>query len=253
MSFEVAAEAYDGFMGRFSRRLSPQLADLAGVAVGQDALDVGCGTGALTSVLVERLGAEHVIGVDPSESFVAAARERFPGVRIERGSAEDLPLPDDVVHVAIAQLVVHFMKDPVRGISEMARVTAPGGVVAACVWDHGGGTGPLNLFWSAAHDVSDPGDSDEAGLAGAREGHLVELFREAGLGDVQGSVVVANLEMATFDDYWEPFERGVGPAGVYLQKLDAADRDRLRARTRELAGGEPFRIAARAWAARGTA
>jgi SAM-dependent methyltransferase len=253
MSFEVAADAYDRFMGRFSRLLSPQMADLAGVRPGQQALDVGCGTGALTRVLIERLGADRVIGVEPSESFVGAVRERFPGVRIEHASAEALPLEDDAVDVAIAQLVVHFMRDPARGIREMARVTRPGGPVAACVWDHAGGTGPVNLFWAAAHDVGDPATSDEAGLAGAREGHLVELFQAAGLRDVEGTVVVADLEMATFDEYWAPFNRGVGPAGAYLQKLPEGERERLRRRARELAGGEPFTITARAWAARGTA
>jgi SAM-dependent methyltransferase len=229
------------------------MADVAGVRAGQDALDVGAGTGALTRVLVDRLGAGHVTAIDPSEAFVGAFRERFPGVRIEHGSAEALPFADDQFDVAIAQLVVHFMQDPVRGIAEMARVTRPGGTVATCVWDHAGGTGPVSLFWAAAHDVTDPRDSDEAGLAGAREGHLVELFGHAGLRDVEGSVVVADLEMATFDEYWAPFNRGVGPAGAYLQKLEPVDRDRLEARARELAGPEPFRIVARAWAARGTA
>jgi SAM-dependent methyltransferase len=252
MSFEVAADAYDRFMGRFSRLLSPQMADLAGIRPGDQVLDVGAGTGALTQVLVERIGAGSVTAIDPSEAFVGALRERLPDVRIEHGSAETLPFPDDAFDVAIAQLVVHFMKDPARGIGEMARVTRPGGVVTACVWDHAGGTGPVNLFWAAAHDVTDPGESDEAGLAGAREGHLVELFRSAGLRDVEGSVVVADLEMATFDDYWEPFNRGVGPAGAYLQKLDEPDRERIRTRAREIAGREPFTISARAWAARGT-
>jgi SAM-dependent methyltransferase len=253
MSFEVAADAYDRFMGRFSRLLSPQMTDLAGVRAGQDALDVGCGTGALLELLVERLGADHVEGVDPSEAFVAATRERFPRVRIQQASAESLPIDDDSVDVAIAQLVVHFMRDPVRGISEMARVTRPGGVVAACVWDHAGGTGPVSLFWDAARDVMGPHTPDESNLAGAREGHLVELFQAAGLHDVEGSVVVAELEMATFDAYWEPFNRGVGPAGAYLLLLDAADRDQVGQRARALAGTEPFTITARAWAARGIA
>jgi SAM-dependent methyltransferase len=252
VSFEVAADAYDQFMGRFSRLLAPQMADLAGVHPGQDALDVGCGTGALTQVLVDRLGAKNVTGVDPSEAFVAAARERFPDVRIEHGSAEALPFDDDVVDASIAQLVVHFMKDPVRGIGEMRRVTRPGGTVAACVWDHAGKTGPLHLFWAAANSLG-PNAPDEANLPGAREGHLLELFGAAGLRDVEGSVVVADLEMPTFDDYWAPFNRGVGPAGAYVRQLAPAERERLREKARELAGSEPFTVTARAWAARGRA
>ena len=252
MSFEVAAEAYDRFMGRFSRLLAPQMADLAGVRAAQIALDVGCGTGVLTEVLIERLGAASVTGIDPSESFVAAARERFPATRIEHGSAEALPFEDDAFDVSIAQLVVHFMADPVRGIREMARVTRPGGVVAACVWDHAGGTGPVSLFWRAAKDVrSDV--TDEGDLPGTRAGHLGELFETAGVRSVESSTIRADLEMATFDAYWEPFKRGVGPAGACLRTLDADTRDDVEARARELAGPEPFVFPARAWGTRGLA
>src|SRR5919204_180455 len=116
--FEVAAEAYDRFMGRYAVRLAPQFADLAGVQPGQRVLDVGCGPGALTAELVARLGAENVAAVDPSESFLSALRERHPGVVATRAPAEDLPLPDASFDTALAQLVVHFMKDPVRGFSE---------------------------------------------------------------------------------------------------------------------------------------
>src|SRR5688500_4873461 len=149
MAFDVAADAYDRFMGRYSRLLSPQLADFAGVRGGQRVLDVGCGPGALTSELVMRLGPSAVAAVDPSESFVAAARARHPGVDVQRASAEQLPFADDEFDAALAQLVVHFMADPVAGIREMARVTREHGVVAACVWDHAGDAGPLSLFWKA--------------------------------------------------------------------------------------------------------
>ena len=252
MSFEVAADAYDRFMGRFSRLLSPQMADLAAIRAGQAALDVGCGTGALTALLVERLGADHVTGIDPSESFVAAARARFPGVRIEPGSAEALPFDDDAFDVAVAQLVVHFMEDPVGGVRQMARVTRPGGVVAASVWDHAGSSGPLHLFWRAARDVhSDV--PDESRLPGTRAGHLQQIFAAAGIGSIEHATLAADLEMETFDAWWEPFNRGVGPAGAYLAGLDDVGRARVATRARELAGPEPFRITARAWAVRGVA
>ena len=138
MAFEVAARAYDRFMGRYSQQLSPQLADLAGVRAGQRVLDVGCGPGALTAELVDRVGEEAVFAVDPSESFVAAARERFPGVDVQRGTAEQLPFVDGAFDAALAQLVVHFMTDPVAGLRVMNRVTSSGGTVVACVWDHVG-------------------------------------------------------------------------------------------------------------------
>src|ERR687883_330625 len=137
-------------MGRYSSELAPKLADLAGLEPGQRALDVGCGPGALTTELVRRLGADAVAAVDPSPSFVSAARERFPGVDVRHASAEALPFPDDGFDASLAQLVVHFMADPVAGIREMKRVTRPGGVIAACVWDMAGDRNPPAPFWQAA-------------------------------------------------------------------------------------------------------
>jgi SAM-dependent methyltransferase len=252
MSFDVAAEAYDRFMGRYSIRLSPQLADLAGVAAGQRVIDVGCGPGALTAELVARLGPEAVAAVDPSISFVEAARARNPGVRVLQASAEHLSFADGEFDAAIAQLVVHFMKDPVAGLAEMARVTREGGVVAACVWDHGGHHGPLSLFWRAAREL-DPAVDDESQLAGAREGHLAELFAAAGLQGIEQGVLTVSLEHPTFDSWWEPFTGGVGPAGAHVASLDPEGQAELRERCRRLAGDAPFVVTARAWAARGTA
>ena len=148
-------------MGRYSTLLAPQLADLAGVEAGQRVLDVGCGPGALTSVLVERVGASQVSAVDPSEQFVAAARERHPGVDVHRANAEELPFADSRFDSALAQLVVHFMTDPVRGLAEMARVTRRGGVVAASVWDNAGEQTPLAPFWRTVREFH-PTAADES-------------------------------------------------------------------------------------------
>jgi SAM-dependent methyltransferase len=252
VSFAVSADAYDRFMGRYSVPLAPQLADLAGVAAGQRALDVGCGPGALTRELVRRLGAEGVTAVDPSDPFVAAARERLPGVTVEQASAERLPFPDRAFDAALAQLVVHFMVDPVAGLREMARVTRKGGAVAACVWDHAGGQGPLGLYWEAAHEL-DPEVEDESRLAGAREGHLAELFHAAGLARVEESHVTASVEHPTFDEWWEPFTLGVGPAGAYAAGLPPERRAELRELCREKLPPAPFVVTARAWAALGVA
>ena len=168
MSFDVAADAYDRFMGRYSVLLAPQMADLAGVEAGQRVLDVGCGPGALTAVLVGRLGPSAVAAVDPSEPFVAAARARNPGVEVLRASAEALPFPDGTFDATLAQLVVHFMSDPVAGLAEMARVTRRDGVVAACVWDHGGRQGPLRVFWQAARELDLTSTTDRTWRASAR-------------------------------------------------------------------------------------
>jgi SAM-dependent methyltransferase len=250
MSFAVAPDAYDRFMGRYSVPLAPKLADFASVAAGQRVLDVGCGPGALTAELVRRLGPAAVSAVDPSEPFVAAARERHPGVSVQRAAAEDLPFEDEAFDAALAQLVVHFMADPVAGLRELARVTRKDGVVAACVWDHAGGQGPLSLFWEAARQL-DPDVEDESALAGAREGHLAELFRAAGLREVEESVLSVSVEHQSFEEWWEPFELGVGPAGAFVAGLDEERQAELRELCRELLPAAPFTPPARAWAARG--
>ncbi len=250
MSFDVAAEAYDRFMGRYSVLLSPQLADLAGVRGGQRVLDVGCGPGALTAELVTRLGPGSVAAVDPSEPFVAAAVARNPGVDVLQASAEHLPFPDEAFDAALAQLVVHFMSDPVAGLAEMARVTRRDGVVAACVWNHGGGQGPLSLFWQAAREL-DPEVNDESQLAGAGAGHLAELFEAAGLHEIEATTISADLEHPSFEAWWEPFTQGVGPAGSYVAGLDAGREAELREQCRTLLPAAPFVLTARAWATRG--
>jgi len=252
VSFDVAAEAYDRFMGRYSLLLSPHLADLAGVRSGQRVLDVGCGPGGLTAELVTRVGPAAVVAVDPSEPFVAAARARNPGVNVLQASAEELPFPDGSFDAALAQLVVHFMSDPVAGLAEMARVSRRDGVVGACVWDHGGGQGPLRVFWEAAREL-DPEVDDESHLAGVREGHLAELFEAAGLRAVEATTLSASLEHPSFDEWWEPFTRGVGPAGAYVASLDAERRAELRETCRRLLPLPPFVLTARAWATRGLA
>ena len=250
MTFDVAADAYDRFMGRYSGSLSPQLADLAGVRAGQRALDVGCGPGALTTELVGRLGADAVAAADPSEPFVQAARQRHPGVEVAVAGAEDLPFDDGAFDAALAQLVVSFMSDPAAGLAEMRRVTRAGGIVAACVWDHAGGKAPLSPFWHAVKEL-DPGARDESGQPGAREGHLAALFEAAGLDDVQDDELWVRVEHASFEEWWEPFTLGVGPAGAYVAGLDAEAGAELRERCRLLLGDGPLSLAMRAWAARG--
>ena len=191
--------------------------------------------------------------VDPSESFVDAARERHPGVTVEQAAAEHLPFPDGAFDAALAQLVVHFMTDPVAGLREMARVTRQDGVVAACVWDHvAGGQGPLRVYWDAVHEL-DPDAPGESNLAGAREGHLAELFDSAGLRDIEESSLTVRVEHASFEEWWEPYTLGVGPAGDYVAALDPERRDELRERCREKLPPAPFTVHVRAWCARGRA
>jgi SAM-dependent methyltransferase len=248
--FTVPAASYDRFMGLYSTQLAAPFCDLAGVTAGRRAVDVGCGPGALTAELVVRLGPDAVAAVDPSEPFVAAVRERSPGVDVRLASAEELPFPDASFDAALAQLVVHFMSDPVAGVAEMRRVTREGGVVAACVWDHGGDRGPLTPLWQSAREL-DPGVSDESRLVGAREGDLHRLLARAGLREVGETTITARVDYASFDDWWEPFTFGVGPAGHYIAGLDEQRRAALRERCRERLGEPPFVVEAVAWTARG--
>jgi SAM-dependent methyltransferase len=247
MSFDVTATSYAAFMGRYSEPLADAFVEVADLEAGQRALDVGCGPGVLTEQLVARLGAAAVAAIDPSPSFVAATRERFPEADVRSGAAEQLPFADNAFDAALAQLVVHFMADPVRGLAEMARVTRPGGLVAACVWDHAGDGGPLSLFWRAVHDV-DPGAGDESGLAGSREGHLAELCRAAGLPHPESSSLAVQVGFASFEQWWEPFTLGVGPAGAYVAGLDPEARSQLADRCAQRLPDPPFEVTASAWA-----
>jgi SAM-dependent methyltransferase len=251
MTFDVPPDAYARFMGVYSEKLAVELADAAGVTAGQRALDVGCGPGALTAVLAARLGSDHVAALDPSEPFVEAARARLPGVDIRLASAESIPFDDDSFDLALAELVVQFMTDPVAGVGEMARVTKPGGTIAACIWDHGTDRGALSSFWKVARTL-DSGLDDESRQLGVRDGQLAQLFEQVGLHDIRSMLLTVHRDYASFAEWWDPFTWGVGPAGRYVSGLDESARETLkRACAASLPVG-PFTIDASAWTAIGT-
>ncbi|HEX9260773.1 MAG TPA: class I SAM-dependent methyltransferase [Acidimicrobiales bacterium] len=204
-------------------------ADSAGVTGGQAALDVGCGPGALTSVLVERLGSEAVGAVDPSEPFVAACRDRHPGVDVRLGRAEAIPFDAARFDVALAQLVLHFVSDAAVAAREMRRVVRPGGTVAACVWDFAEGMQMLRHFWDAALTV-DPDAPDEARtMRFGRAGEITSVLQEAGLLDVSETTLVADSAYRDFDELWSGFLAGIGPAGAWCVALSAQARARVHA------------------------
>ncbi len=244
--FDVSAEAYTRFMGRFSEPLAHEFIAFVGVSPGQRVLDVGCGPGALTSTLVALLGEPSVAAVDPSASFIDAIHRQYPGVDSQLAPAEELPFATASFDLALAQLVIHFMADPVVGLSEMARVTRPGGQVAANVWDCGGSTGPLEPFWNSARHMCVDID-DESTLAGVAEGSLELLFERSGLRVARSTALTVEVHHESFEEWWEPFTLGVGPAGHFVAQLSPEARLELRERCLSSMGRGPFTTRARAW------
>jgi SAM-dependent methyltransferase len=257
-TFHASAAAYDRLVGRYSSQLAAALSDFAGVAHGMRALDVGCGPGALAGALVQRLGASGVCAADPSQPFVEACRARLPGVEVVLAPAEALPFGGGAFDAVLSQLVVNFMRDPLAGIGEMARVARAGAIVASCVWDYAGEMTLLRAFWDAAHEV------DPQRAAGADEGlvmpwcgagELGELWLAAGLRDVRCDALRVSAAYTGFEDLWSGFLAGVAPSGAFCRSLDSQRQAALRDayRRRLGVGDDPFELTARAWAVTGTA
>ena len=247
------ADAYERFMGRYSRPLAREFARATGVAAGERVVDVGCGTGALTSVLAELIGPDQVAAADPSEPFVDQCRANVPGADVRVGPAEALPFADRSFDRALAQLVFHFVVDPAAALGEMMRVTRDGGTVAACVWDFTGGMTMLRAYWDSAREV-DPNAPDEIQRFGGRPGQLAALWHEAGLRDVTDSSLAISSRYNDFDELWQSFLGGAaGPVGAHVASLDEAGREALRGALRLRLGSPrgPFELTARAWCAVG--
>jgi len=250
-TFRVAADAYDRHIGRYGSAVAAGLIEAAGLRAGESALDVGCGPGALTAALAELLGADRVAAVDPSEPFVRACASRVEGVRVEVAAAEALPFGDGSFDAALSQLVVNFMTEAPAGVAEMRRVTRPGGVVAAAVWDYAEGMTLLRRFWDAAVALDPAAASLDEGLSMpyCRPDDLERLWHRAGLQAVETLELIVEAAYRGFDDLWDPLERGVGPSGAYAAGLQPEPRARVREELRRRLdpGDGPFRLTARAW------
>lgn len=250
----AAVDAYDRHVGRYGPELAREMARVSAVRDGQRALDVGCGTGALTLALAEVLGGGSVAGIDPSDRFVAACRARVPGADVRVGTGEELPWGDDEFDVVLAQLVVDGMSDARQGAAEMRRVARPGGVLSACIWDFEGGMSLLRAVWDSALEV-DPELACSFGAdrrsSFARPHELEELWRTTGLERVDLGQLEAG---ADYDDLWYPFANGVGNLGRFHEALDEPGRERFKRGAAERLGlpSGRFRLTATAWYVRGT-
>jgi SAM-dependent methyltransferase len=255
--FEVQAQAYDRHVGRYTPQLAAAFCDFAAVQPGVRALDVGSGPGALAAELARRLGPASVSAVEPSESFAKACRSRVPGIEVVVAPAEVMPFADATFDATLSQLVVNFLGDAEAGVREMVRVTHPGGVVAACVWDYAGEMTLLRAFWDAAREVAprEAADRDEGVvMRWCRDGELAELWTSSGLKNVRSGALRVHATYADFADLWSPFPSGLAPSGAFCAALGDVERGALRdaLRRRLDAGDQPFELTARAWAVAGT-
>jgi SAM-dependent methyltransferase len=246
--FFVNSASYEVFMGRYSDPLAHEFAREAGVSPGERVVDVGCGTGALTTVLAAIVGAQQVAGVDPSEPFVEACRARVPGADIRLGPAEALPFEDASFDRTLSQLVFHFVSEPAASAAEMARVTRPGGLVAACVWDMTGGMKMMRAYWDAARMV-DASAPDEVERFGSRAGQLAALWRDIGLREVTDGTLTVSTQYSDFDELWDSFQGAVGPIGLHAASLEGELRESVRDAFWQNVGSPegPFSLTATAW------
>ncbi len=252
--------AYESYIGRWSRRVAPELVAWLNLPAGGDWLDVGCGTGSLSATILDRAAPASVVGVDPSADFIEHARATIldARARFETGSADALPLESGSADAAVAGLVLNFVPDIPAALAEMRRVVRAGGWLAAYVWDYGGGMEVLRRYWEAAAAV-DPEGVEAVGaelFPICEPGALAAAFRAAGLEDVADRAIEIPAVFVDFDDYWQPFLSGIGPAPGFNLRLDEARRGAVRERLRATLPVEPdgsIHLTAGAWAARGAA
>ncbi|MGC4874830.1 class I SAM-dependent methyltransferase [Micromonospora sp. DT43] len=253
-------DAYEAYVGRWSRLVAADFVRGLAVPPGRHWLDVGCGTGALTSTVLVEADPARITGIDPSAGFVAQARARVEDARasFHVGDARALPIPDRAVDVVVSGLTLNFVPEPARAVAEFARVVRPAGEVAAYVWDYAEGMAMMRHFWAATTQL-DPASAarDEANRGTvAGPDALRALWVDAGLTEVSVRPVDVPTIFADFADYWRPFLGGQGSAPSYVTSLGEPEREALRDLLATRLPIEPdgsIRLTARAWAVRGTA
>jgi SAM-dependent methyltransferase len=254
------AEAYERFMGRWSRLIAARLVDFSNIPDEGQVLDIGSGTGVLSFVISQRKANARVIGIDPSKEYVAYATSinRLPDRNnFEIGDAQHLRFPNVTFESSLSLLVFNFIPDPLKALEEARRVTKPEGFIAAAVWDYGAGMRMLRIFWDAAASLDDRAAKlDEAHMRLCRSGELAYLWKKVGLKSIHEQPLDIEMRFDSFEDYWRPFLLGQGPAGAYAASLDSAALQRLQGELkRRLSLSEEhvsFVLPARAWAVCGT-
>jgi SAM-dependent methyltransferase len=254
----AAGDPYERYVGRWSRRIAVEFIAWLDQPAGLRWLDAGCGTGALTGTVLRDARPAELTGVDPSEGFLRSARASVPGVELVVGDAQDLPFPDDRFDVLVSGLALNFVPDPARAAAQFARVTAPGGTVAAYVWDYAEGMEMMRYFWDAAAVVEPGGAGLDEGTRFpiCRPDPLRDVWAGAGLRDVEVRAVEVPTVFDDVDDYWQPFLGGQGAAPGYFASLPPDRRDALRDTLLASLPVQPdgsIRLTARAWAVRGRA
>lgn len=254
----TASAGYERFMGRWSRLLAPRYIAFAGIKNGDRVLDVGTGTGSVAAAAEASMPKSEIVGIDPSAEFIAYAQKNAKSTRarFEVGDGQALKFKDASFDHTMSLLVMNFIPDHNKAIAEMRRVTRPQGIVSSCVWDYDAGMQMLRFFWDEAVAL-DPTiePKDERHMKLSRQGQLGDLWRKAGLVNVREEPLVIDQPFSSFNDYWEPFTKGVGPGGAFVVSLSEDRRQQLEARMRKRLLGDrqdgPFTLKARVWCVRG--
>ena len=247
---------YERYVGRWSRQVAPLFLAWLRVPAGRRWVDIGCGTGALCAAILDRCSPSSVAGVEPSAGFLATAKENLAGrAALHQGSATAIPMPDASADAVVSGLVLNFVPETKGALAEMSRVARDGGTIGAYVWDYAGKMELMRYFWDAAVELDpDAAKLDEgARFPLCRLEELEKLFANAGLEGIEVRPIDVATLFGDFDDYWQPFLGGQGPAPAYAMSLDEPARARLRDRIRQrlpIEASGSIALTARAWAAR---
>lgn len=256
----LSGNPYERYMGRWSTLIAQKFLDWLAISPGCSWLDVGCGTGSLTKLILEKNQPKDIVSIDSSSEFILYAQETIadPSVRFQVGLAQSLELDTNSVDVVVSGLVLNFAPQPEAAIAEMLRVTKPGGTIGIYLWDYSEGMEMLRYFWDAAIELNHKANEFDEGIRFplCLEGQLESLVRKVGLKQVEAKPIEGRTVFQNFDDYWMPFLGNVGPAPGYNMSLNQEDRQKLKdklRRTLPYQDNGSISLIARVWAVKGSA